>query len=85
MILNHKMTSDIHDTVIVKCHVCSIPEVIQINWLRHDNIIWDVNTLIKAQTIDQHQCSESMMEIVVCYKEFFFLKNFLYYLYSLFK
>ncbi|CAF1198245.1 unnamed protein product [Adineta steineri] len=64
MILNDKMTSDVHETVIIKCHVCSIPEVIQINWLRHDQIIADVNILIKTQTIDHHQCSESIMEIV---------------------
>ncbi|CAF0950590.1 unnamed protein product [Rotaria sordida] len=64
MILNDKMTSDIHDTVIVKCHVCSIPEVIQINWLRHDQMIMDVNILIKTQTIDHYQCLESTMEIV---------------------
>jgi hypothetical protein len=60
------MTSDIHDTVIVKCQVCSIPQVIQINWFRHDQIISDVNILIKSQTIDDYQCSESIMEIVVC-------------------
>ncbi|CAF4741869.1 unnamed protein product [Rotaria sp. Silwood2] len=58
------MTSDVHETVIVKCHVCSIPEVIQINWLRHDQMIMDVNILIKTQTIDHYQCSESTMEIV---------------------
>jgi hypothetical protein len=74
MILNDKMTSDVHETVIVKCHVCSIPEVIQINWLRHDQIIMDVNVLIKTQTIDLHQCSESIMEIVVCYKDLFLKK-----------
>ncbi len=71
MILNDKMTSDVHETVIVKCHVCSIPEVTQINWLRHDQIIMDVNILIKTQIIDLHQCSESIMEIVVCYKHLF--------------
>lgn len=59
------MTSDVHDTVIVKCHVCSIPKVIQINWLRHDQTIMDVNILIKTQTIDHYQCSESVMEIIV--------------------
>ncbi|CAF3516923.1 unnamed protein product [Rotaria sp. Silwood1] len=64
MILNDRMTSDVHDTVIVKCHICSIPEVIQINWLKHDQMIMDVNTLIKTQTIDHYQCSESTMEIV---------------------
>jgi len=64
MILNDKMTSDVQDTVIVKCHICSIPEVSQINWLRHDQILMDVNILIKTQTIDHYQCTESIMEIV---------------------
>ncbi|CAF2961790.1 unnamed protein product [Rotaria sp. Silwood2] len=35
-----------------------------INWLRHDQMIMDVNILIKTQTIDHYQCSESTMEIV---------------------
>jgi hypothetical protein len=72
MILNDKMTSDVHDTVAVKCHVCSIPEIIQINWLRHDQIMMDVNIIIKTQTIDHYQCSESIMEIVVCLTNFYF-------------
>ncbi|CAF1582470.1 unnamed protein product [Rotaria magnacalcarata] len=64
MILNDKMASDIHDTVIVKCHVCSNPQVIQINWLKHGQMILDVNILTKTQTIDSYQCSEAIMEIV---------------------
>ncbi|CAF1689549.1 unnamed protein product, partial [Adineta ricciae] len=35
----------------------------QINWLRHDQIINDVNILTKTYPID-HQCSETIMEIV---------------------
>lgn len=65
MIFNEKMTSDLHETVIVKCHVCSIPQIIQINWLRHEQIIMDVNVIIKSQPIDDYQCLESIMEIVV--------------------
>ena len=65
MIFNEKMTSDLHETVIVKCHVCSIPQIIQINWLRHEQIIMDVNVIIKSQPIDDDQCLESIMEIVV--------------------
>jgi hypothetical protein len=68
MILNDKMISDVHETVIVKCHICSIPELIQINWLRNDQIIGDVNIIIKTQTIDHYQCEQSIMEIVVCFK-----------------
>ncbi|UJR29869.1 hypothetical protein I4U23_017417 [Adineta vaga] len=64
MILNDKMMRNIHDTVLIKCHVCSIPEVRQINWFRQDQIITDVNILIKIHKIDHHQCSESIMEIV---------------------
>jgi hypothetical protein len=73
------MTNDVHDTVIIKCHICSIPEVIQINWLRHDQIMMDVNILIKTQTIDHYQCSESIMEIVVCLNDLpFTRKSFLF-------
>jgi hypothetical protein len=73
------MTNDLHDTVIIKCHICSIPEVIQINWLRHDQIMMDVNILIKTQTIDHYQCSESIMEIVVCLNDLpFTRKSFLF-------
>ena len=65
MIFNEKIVRDVQETVLVKCRVCSIPEVIQINWLRHDQIINDVNILTKTHPID-HQCSETIMEIVVC-------------------
>lgn len=75
MILNDKMTSDVHDTVIVKCQICSIPQIIQINWLKYDQIIMDVNIIIKTQTIDHYQCSESIMEIVVCLTHFDFLEK----------
>jgi hypothetical protein len=66
MILNDKINSDIDETVIIKCNVCSIPEVVQIKWLRQDKIIIDVNVLIKSEAIDHYQCSQSIMEIVVC-------------------
>ncbi len=79
MILNDKMTSDVHDTVVVKCHICSIPEVIQINWLRHDQIMMDVNILIKTQTIDHYQCSESIMEIVVCLIDYHLLEEIVFF------
>ncbi|CAF1095543.1 unnamed protein product [Adineta ricciae] len=63
MIFNEKIVRDVQGTVLVKCRVCSIPEVMQINWLRHDHIINDVNILTKTHPID-HQCSETIMEIV---------------------
>jgi hypothetical protein len=65
MILNAQLTSDVRETVIVKCHVCSIPELIQINWFRHEQNIGDVNVLIKTHPTDHQHCSESIMEIVV--------------------
>jgi hypothetical protein len=83
MILNDKMTSNIDETVLLKCHVCSIPEVVQINWLRHDQIIDDVNILIKSETIDHYQCSQSIMEIVVCLTDCLFLSKINYYFYPI--
>lgn len=71
MILNDKMRSDLHDTVIIKCHICSIPHLIHINWLRQQQILMDVNIIIKTQTIDHYQCSQSIMEIVVRFFSFF--------------
>lgn len=86
MILNDKMTSDLHDTVIIKCHICSIPDLIQINWLRHQQILMDVNIIIKTQTIDHYQCSQSIMEIVVrifkIFFLFFFFKMFFLFLFK---
>ena len=70
MILNDKINSDVDETVIIKCDVCSIPEVVQIKWLRQDEIIDDVNVLIKSEPIDHYQCSQSIMEIVVCLNRF---------------
>jgi hypothetical protein len=74
-ILSDKMISDVHDTVIVKCHICAIPKIIQINWLTHNQIINDVNIIIKTQSLDHYQCSESIMEIVVCLTHFDFLEK----------
>ena len=66
-ISNNIVTSDVHDTVIVKCRVCSNPQATQIDWLRHNQPIMDVNVLVQMQTTtDRHQCTESIMEIVVC-------------------
>lgn len=59
------MRSFLHETVLVKCQVCSIPQADQIYWLRHNEKINDLNVNIKTQ-ITSDQCSESILEIVVC-------------------
>ena len=48
--------------------------MININWLRHEQIIADVNILIKSAAIDPYQCSQSTMEIVVCLTDRFSLR-----------
>ncbi|CAF2629613.1 unnamed protein product [Rotaria sp. Silwood2] len=63
LILNEKMRNYLHETILVKCRVCSIPQADHIYWLRHDKQIIDVNIHIKKQIIND-QCSESIMEIV---------------------
>ena len=59
------MRSIVGARVTVKCHVCAVPEVAQINWLRHDQLIVDVNVLIQSETIDDFQCLQSIMKIIV--------------------
>ncbi|CAF1293113.1 unnamed protein product [Rotaria sordida] len=63
LILNEKTRNFLHETIFVKCRVCSIPQADHIYWFRHDQQITDVNIHIKKQIIND-QCSESIMEIV---------------------
>ncbi|CAF3688586.1 unnamed protein product [Adineta steineri] len=63
LILNDKIRNILHDTVIIKCRVCSIPQVNHIYWFRENQQIIDINIDIKTQIIDD-QCSESLMKII---------------------
>lgn len=58
--------NDIHDSVLIKCHICSIPNLIQVNWFRDEELLMDINIIIKTQTFEQSQCVQSTLEIVVC-------------------
>ena len=57
---------EIHDSVLIKCHICSIPNSIQVNWFRDEQLLLDINIIIKTQSLEQSQCILSILEIVVC-------------------
>ncbi|CAF4261888.1 unnamed protein product [Rotaria socialis] len=63
LILNGTIRSFPHETILVRCEVCSMPQVDHIYWLRQDQQIKDVNIYIKKQIIND-QCSESIMKII---------------------
>jgi len=63
LILNEKPRHFLHDTVLIKCRVCSIPAVDHIYWLRNEHQLTDVNIQNKNH-ITNDQCSESILEIV---------------------
>ncbi len=64
LILNEKRRNSVHDTVLVKCRVCSIPQVDQIYWFRDNQQIIDENIDMKIEILND-QCSESIMNILV--------------------
>ncbi|CAF4205564.1 unnamed protein product, partial [Rotaria magnacalcarata] len=63
LILNETIRSFLHETILVRCQICSMPQVDHIYWLRQDQQIKDANIYIKKQTIND-QCSESIMKII---------------------
>lgn len=64
LILNEKLRYSLHDTILVKCRVCSMPQVERIYWLRNEQLIIDENIQIKIQILND-QCSESILNIIV--------------------
>ena len=50
----------------MKCRVCSMPQVNNIYWLRHNQQLIDTNIHIKTRMIND-QCLESSMKIFVLY------------------
>ena len=60
-ILRHSLT----DRVQLGCRVCAVPTVDTVHWLRNEQAIIDANILIKSRILNE-QCSESIMEILVC-------------------
>ena len=65
-ILNEESIYQIHQTVFLRCQICAIPNLIEINWLRDQQILIDINIIIKNDFIEQNQCYQSILEIVVC-------------------
>lgn len=64
-IVNDDSIYQIHQTVFVQCQICAIPNPIHINWLRDEQILTDINIIIKNDFIEQNQCYQSTLEIVV--------------------
>ena len=62
--MNERIRNSLHDTVLVKCQVCSVPQVEQIYWLRDEQQITDENIHIKMEIIND-QCSQSTLDIMV--------------------
>jgi hypothetical protein len=64
-----RLSVEVGQTVLIRCDVCSNPAVKEIHWFHADRLISDVNVLFKSEllrdTHDDHQCSQSIMEIVV--------------------